>query len=60
MSKPSFVYVTYIRSTPEKVWEALTTREFTQKYWFGASLRSGCVRRFSLMTCWVVLAATNL
>ena len=24
MSKPSFVYVTYIRSTPEKVWHALT------------------------------------
>ncbi len=39
-AKPSFVYVTYIRSTPEKVWEALTTREFTSKYWFGASLRS--------------------
>jgi uncharacterized protein YndB with AHSA1/START domain len=39
-AKPSFVYVTYIRSTPEKVWEALTTQEFTKKYWFGASLRS--------------------
>ena len=30
-----FHYVTYIRSTPEKVWEALTTPEFTKKYWFG-------------------------
>ena len=40
MSKPSFVYVTYIRSTPEKVWAALTTQAFTQKYWFGASLIS--------------------
>ena len=37
MSKPSFVYVTYIRSTPEKVWQALTAPEFTRKVWFGAT-----------------------
>ncbi|MGI8526001.1 MAG: SRPBCC family protein [Pseudolabrys sp.] len=36
MSKPSFVYVTYIRSTPEKVWQALTAPEFTKQVWFGA------------------------
>jgi uncharacterized protein YndB with AHSA1/START domain len=30
-----FVYVTYIRTTPEKVWEALTKPEFTRQYWFG-------------------------
>ena len=24
MSKPEFVYVTYIETTPEKLWEALT------------------------------------
>ena len=35
MSKPRFVYVTYIRTTPEKVWAALTDPEMTQKYWFG-------------------------
>jgi len=28
-----FVYVTYIRSTPEKVFEALTTPEITRRYW---------------------------
>ena len=28
-----FVYVTYIRTTPEKLWEALTQPEFTRKYW---------------------------
>ena len=39
-NKPKFVYVTYIRTTPEKLWAALTTQEFTAKYWFGASLRS--------------------
>lgn len=27
MSKPKFVYVTYIRSTPEKVWQALTDQQ---------------------------------
>jgi uncharacterized protein YndB with AHSA1/START domain len=36
MSKPSFVYVTYIRSTPEKVWQALTDPATMKKYWFGA------------------------
>jgi uncharacterized protein YndB with AHSA1/START domain len=30
-----FVYVTYIRSTSDKVWEALTSPEFTRQYWFG-------------------------
>src|SRR3954471_15547336 len=31
--KPSFVYVTYIASTPEKVWEALTDADLTAVYW---------------------------
>ncbi|MBB5958694.1 uncharacterized protein YndB with AHSA1/START domain/DNA-binding transcriptional ArsR family regulator [Saccharothrix tamanrassetensis] len=31
--KPEFVYVTYIRSTPEKVWEALTDADLTAAYW---------------------------
>ena len=35
MSKPQFVYVTYIASTPEKVWTALTAPEFTRQCWFG-------------------------
>jgi uncharacterized protein YndB with AHSA1/START domain len=34
-SKPNFVYVTYIASTPEKVWHALTDPSVTEKYWFG-------------------------
>ncbi len=33
MSKPSFVYVTYIHSTPEKVWAALTEGDLTKEYW---------------------------
>ncbi|WP_411823928.1 SRPBCC family protein [Leptospira sp. 'Mane'] len=34
MEKPSFVYVTYIASTPEKVWHALIDAEVTRQYWF--------------------------
>jgi uncharacterized protein YndB with AHSA1/START domain len=30
-----FVYVTYIRTTPEKLWNALTKPEFTRAYWSG-------------------------
>jgi uncharacterized protein YndB with AHSA1/START domain len=31
--KAEFVYVTYISSTPEKVFNALTAPEMTRKYW---------------------------
>jgi uncharacterized protein YndB with AHSA1/START domain len=33
--KPLTVYTIYIASTPEKVWEALTSPEFSRKYFFG-------------------------
>ena len=33
--KPKFVYVVYIAATPERVWQALTDPEQTEKYWFG-------------------------
>ncbi len=35
-----FVYVTYIKTTPEKLWDALTHPEFTRQYWFGISVTS--------------------
>ena len=28
-----FVYTTYITSTPQKVWDAITTPEFARQYW---------------------------
>src|SRR5580692_7527739 len=31
----TFVYATFIRTTPEKLWEALTSGDFSVKYWFG-------------------------
>ena len=33
MDQPSFVYTTYIRTTPEKLWQALTEPGFTERYW---------------------------
>ncbi|MDT0309712.1 metalloregulator ArsR/SmtB family transcription factor [Streptomyces sp. DSM 44917] len=39
MSKPAFVYTTYIATTPDRLWEALTTPSFTSQYW-GVTLDS--------------------
>jgi uncharacterized protein YndB with AHSA1/START domain len=33
--KPATVYTIYIASTPEKVWEALTSADYSRKYFFG-------------------------
>jgi uncharacterized protein YndB with AHSA1/START domain len=35
MNRDRFVYVTYIRTTADRLWEALTSAEFTRQYWFG-------------------------
>ncbi len=48
MSKPEFVYVTYIETTPEKLWEALTDSEFSKRYWFGTEVEVGLEGRFAL------------
>jgi uncharacterized protein YndB with AHSA1/START domain len=40
MSKPGFVYTTYIETTPEKLWLALTDGDFTERYWFGHRVAS--------------------
>jgi uncharacterized protein YndB with AHSA1/START domain/DNA-binding transcriptional ArsR family regulator len=36
MDRPSFVYTTYIQTTPERLWEALTSSAFTLRYWNAA------------------------
>ena len=33
MAESRFVYVTYIRTTPKKLWQALLEPEFTRQYW---------------------------
>jgi uncharacterized protein YndB with AHSA1/START domain len=35
MARSTFVYVSYIRTTPEKLWSALTDEKFMKQYWFG-------------------------
>ena len=35
MTKPELIYTTYIRTTPEKLWNAITNPEFARLYWGG-------------------------
>jgi uncharacterized protein YndB with AHSA1/START domain len=42
MARSTFLYVTYIRTTPERLWSALTEdAEFMKQYWFGVHCESG-------------------
>ena len=36
-TKPSFVYVTYIATTPDKVWQAVVDPDVARKYWVGGN-----------------------
>ncbi len=40
MTRSTFVYVTYIRTTPERLWAALTDVEYMKQYWFGTQCKS--------------------
>jgi uncharacterized protein YndB with AHSA1/START domain len=41
MARTTFVYVSYIRTTPERLWSALTQDvEFMKQYWFGVHCES--------------------
>jgi uncharacterized protein YndB with AHSA1/START domain len=40
MARSTFVYVTYIRTTPDELWSALTDAEFMKQYWFGTHCES--------------------
>jgi uncharacterized protein YndB with AHSA1/START domain len=42
MNKPNFVYVTYIATTTEKVWDALVNTDITRQYWVDPN--AGCSR----------------
>jgi len=55
MEKPTFVYTTYIRTTPERLWQALTDPAFTRRYW-GATFATDW-RKGSTMT-WDMLGHT--
>src|SRR5262252_10272799 len=47
-TRSTFVYVTYIRTTPEKLWSALTDGEFMKQYWFG----NHCESRWTPGSAW--------
>ena len=40
MSQSKFVYAIFIRSTPEKLWDALTQSQYTKQYWCEVSMES--------------------
>lgn len=40
MAKSKFVYVTYIRTTPKKLWQALTTPKFQRQCFYGTMQES--------------------
>lgn len=40
MAKSTFVYTTYIITTPDKLWAALTSPEFTKQYWYGMHMET--------------------
>jgi uncharacterized protein YndB with AHSA1/START domain len=52
MARSTFVYVTYIRTTPEKLWAALTDVEYMKQYWFGMR----CESQWTAGSAWKLLA----
>lgn len=38
MRQPSYVYVTYIATTPEKLWHAITDADLSARYWGHANV----------------------
>ena len=39
-AESTFVYVSFIRTTPERLWSALTSADFMKEYWFGMHLKT--------------------
>ena len=56
MSGSKFVYVTYIRTTPDELWHAVTTTEVIEKYRFGMRVESDWKRG----SAWKMFADGNL
>jgi uncharacterized protein YndB with AHSA1/START domain len=55
MARSTFVYVTYIRTTPEKLWSALTDEQFMKQYWFGTH----CESRWTAGAPWKMVSGTG-
>ena len=52
MARSTFVYVSYIRTTPERLWSALTDPQFMTQYWFGMH----CESQFTAGSSWKLVA----
>jgi len=52
MPRSTYVYVTYIRTTPEKLWLALTDAQFIRQYWFGMH----CESKFTAGSSWKLVS----
>jgi DNA-binding transcriptional ArsR family regulator/uncharacterized protein YndB with AHSA1/START domain len=58
MDKPEFVYTTYIRTTSERLWQALTDPAFTRRYWgvvFSSDWQPGSAVVFELVDAGVTI-----
>jgi uncharacterized protein YndB with AHSA1/START domain len=56
MAKSTFVYVTYIRTTPAKLWSALTDdAQFMQQYWFGTH----CESQWTAGSAWKMVSSSG-
>jgi uncharacterized protein YndB with AHSA1/START domain len=56
MARSTFVYVTYIRTTPDKLWSALTgDTEFMKQYWFG----SHCESQWTIGSPWTLVSPSG-
>jgi uncharacterized protein YndB with AHSA1/START domain len=55
VARSTFVYVSYIRTTPAKLWSALTDAEFIKQYWFGVQ----CESQFTAGSPWKLLSPDN-
>ena len=51
----TFIYVTYIRTTPEKLWAALTDPKTIKQYWFGCT----CESDFKKGSPWKLICRTG-
>jgi len=57
MARSTFVYVVYIRTTPERLWSALTTdEEFMKQYWFGIH----CESQWTAGSPWKMVSSSGL
>ena len=52
MARSTFVSVAYIRTTPERMWSALTDPEFMTRYWLGMH----CESEFKTGSSWKLVA----